>query len=184
MDDTLGPDPNGGAAAVVVRAPARRGVERAWVCATLFERWLGLPVRIEPSAGDEVSVQLWLAGELRGEVVWADHFFAQADARWRSAGSGPPLPLPMWRLPQDAADLAQRIGEPALAQPFGDGRFERSAGRIRLPIDITGCAFFMLSRYEEAVEGAPADRHGRFPGRASAAQSRETLRSSPSPCNA
>jgi hypothetical protein len=46
---------------------------------------------------------------------------------------------------------------------------------LHLPIDIFGGIFFLLARYEEAVEGAPFDRFGRFPATASLACSESFL---------
>ncbi|HEV8691272.1 MAG TPA: polysaccharide deacetylase family protein [Ideonella sp.] len=148
--------------AVVIRAPDRRTSELAWVCEVLIGRWLGLSYRIEPHAGDDVELQ---AGG--GRVGWPDAFFAQADSRWLQPDSLPAMPARTWAMPDGL--VRQRIGQASLPCLFGDGRFESGPGRIRLPIDITGSAFFLLSRYEEAVAGAPADRHGRFPGTASTA---------------
>ncbi len=140
-----------------VKAPAHRAAEFAWVCDVLFGRWLGLPHVVEVHEQAFVSVQ---AGP--GELRWSDAFFSQADARWLQADSLPAVPPPMWPLPDDALRLA--IGQDSVPRFHGDGAFEQAPGRVQLPIDITGSVFFMLSRYEEAVAGAPADRHGRFPG--------------------
>lgn len=150
-------------ATLVLRASPRRGPELAWVADLLLERWLGLNWRFEPHASPLVELQA--SG---GSVVWPDMFFAGADARWLTPQSLPGPPLANWPLPDPA--LCQRIGHDSLPIVCGDGRFESGAARVRLPIDITGSAFLLLSRYEEAVAGAPQDRHGRFPGRASLMQ--------------
>ena len=149
--------------ALTIRASARRGEELAWVCDVLFRRFLGLPARIEPHDEPWIGVSAGDGGELR----WADHFFAAADAAWLQPDSLPSA-APQVNCPIDDAVLRERIGEPTLVSWFGDGRQQFADGVLHLPIDITGSAFFLLSRYEEAVAGAPADRHGRFPGRESA----------------
>ena len=148
---------------LVVRAPAHRAAELGWVCGVIFERWLGLPFRIETHSPPLVIVE---AGS--GSVQWSDAFFSKADPRWLAADSLPGAPPQAWALPD--RDLQERIGQPSLAQFFGDGRFEDKPGAVHLPIDISGSIFFMLSRYEEAAAGAPVDRHGRFPGREGVAQ--------------
>jgi len=150
-------------ATLVVRAPAHRAAEFAWVCDVVFGRWLGLPFRIETHTLPLVIVE---AGS--GNVRWADTFFAEADTRWLASDSLPSAAPAAWALPD--ADLRERIGQGSLAQFFGDGRFEEKPSSVHLPIDISGSVFFMLSRYEEAAAGAPLDRHGRFPGREGVAQ--------------
>lgn len=146
---------------LVIRASPLRRSEFAWVCEVIFGRWLGLAYRIEPHCQPGVEV---LAGV--GRVQWPDTFFVETDARWLQAESVPASPPAAWPLP-DAA-LRERIGQASVPLWFGDGFFDEEPGLVRLPVDITGSAFFLLSRYEEAVAGAPADRHGRFPGGASA----------------
>lgn len=150
------------AAAITVVAPPHRAPELAWICGVLFERWLGLPTRIELREGPDVIVQ---AGQ--GQVVWTDAFFSQAERNWLQPASMPAAPARLWPLPDPM--LRARIGEPNVAQYFGDGRFHSRPGEVRLPVDITGSAFFVLSRYEEAVAGAPRDRFGRAPGATSLA---------------
>jgi hypothetical protein len=53
---------------------------------------------------------------------------------------------------------------------YGDShpRFVDSARTVRLPIDVFGSAYFMLTRYEEIVIG-DRDQYDRFPSRASVA---------------
>ena len=145
-------------AVLTLRAPAHRAAELEWVAEQLLGRFLGLPWRLQ--LHDSPRLELHAPG---GIVEWPDLFLAQADARWREPDTLPALPLAHWPLPN--ATLRERIGAEQLPLLFGGGHFERSAGRVRLPIDITGTAFFLLSRYEEAVRGAARDRHGRFPGR-------------------
>ena len=147
--------------ALVIRAPQHRMAEFAWVTGVIFGRWLGLTYRIEPHDGSFVDVQ---AGS--GCVRWSDVFFAQADACWLQAESLPKAPLT--EMPLLVDEIGQRTGHAAVAQLFGDGQFECGDKAIHLPVDITGSAFFLLSRYEEGVAGAAQDRHGRFPGTASA----------------
>lgn len=147
-----------------ILAPRHREREFEWVCEVLFGRWLGLAYRVEYHDLPHVAVRVQGGGELR----WSDVFMAGADSCWLQAGSLPSTAVRHWALPD--GELARRIGHASVPYWFGDGRFEIIDGRVQLPIDISGSAFFMLSRYEEAAIGAPTDRHGRFPGQASIAQ--------------
>lgn len=146
--------------ALVIRAPTHRMPEFQWICAVIFDRWLGLSYRIEWQAEPFVEIQ---AGT--GRIRWLDVFFARSDAQWLQPQSLPLLPQAIDLLDDEV--LRKRIGPAPLVQMFGDDCLEISDSVIRLPVDITGSAFYVLSRYEEAVVGAAADRHGRFPGRES-----------------
>lgn len=141
-----------------ILAPLHREAEFAWTCDVIFGRWLGLRWRIERHDAPWVAVQA-----PQGELRWADAFFTQAAPRWLERASLPQAAARTWAVPDPA--LAARLGERTLPWWWGDGRFECGDALIHLPIDVTGSAFFFLSRYEEAVADAPADRHGRFPGR-------------------
>lgn len=145
---------------LVLHAPARRAPELSWVAEMLLGRFLGLPWRLQLHDAGEVRLQA-----PGGEVVWPDVFLAGADGQWRHPSTLPALPFADWPLPD--ATLRERLGQSTLPVLFGDGRFETGPGRVRLPIDVTGTCFFLLSRYEEGVAGASLDAHGRFGARAS-----------------
>lgn len=153
---------------LTVASSAVRWPERHWVLEQLLRHRLGLDWCMSDVPPPPGELHLIAPG---GRVICPDLFFPAADRRWRLPASLPAAPLPMWSVP---AELRDAVHADALAMPWGDGRFERSSSgpsttTQRLPFDLAGSAFFMLSRYEEAVEGAPLDAHGRFPGRASAA---------------
>jgi hypothetical protein len=151
------------AADLVVKAPRRRLAEFSWVCETVLAERLGLAFRIEPHDSDDVVIQ---AGA--GRVEWRDVFFAGAGANWLSPTTLPdPGQLANWRITD--AELARRVDSASLPILFGEGEMRIDAQCIRLPVDLSGTVFFMLSRYEEAVSGAATDRHGRFPGSAAIA---------------
>lgn len=147
---------------LVVRAPSHRRAELEWVCEILLRRRLGLEFRIAP--GDDALVELDCG---RGTVCWPDVFLATVDKRWLHGGPAATPSDACWPLP--GADWRTRAGFDEVWQLFGDGVFELAPTRIRLPLDLSGSAFFMLSRYEEACDGAARDRHGRFPAAAAAA---------------
>lgn len=63
-------------------------------------------------------------------------------------------------MPQDLASLPVIYGEPNILF---------SSKEIQCDIDIFGTIFFLLSRYEEGVDGAVLDEHERFPATSSIA---------------
>jgi peptidoglycan/xylan/chitin deacetylase (PgdA/CDA1 family) len=145
-------------ASLLIRAPDHAGPGFRWVADVLLGRFLGLPWRLAEAPAEHFSIE-----GPEGRVEWPDRFFARA-ARARDQRTLPAQPWPAWTLPEPA--LARALGEPTLPLMFADGEFSRQGRRWRLPLDLFGAAFFMLSRWEEALPGAPRDRHGRFPAAA------------------
>lgn len=143
---------------LIIRAPLHRRAELAWVSSVVFSHWLGLNYRLETH--DQSCVEVHIG---QSYVRWEDVFFAKADKHWLQPESLPPKNTSFWAAPDDA--LRTSVGQNNLAQIFGDGHFEVHSDMLHLPIDITGSIFFLLTRYEEAIQGAVLDRHGRFPGR-------------------
>lgn len=146
--------------------------ERAYTLCVLFGDWLGIPFTLSQSTRGDVSIRLV---DQPGEILLPEIFFAQfmrGPNTWLTAASLPQLSFPQW----DTRELAPNIllTAPLVPVPFGDERRptfnanSRQSPTIHLPIDIIGAAFFMLSRYEEAVL-PDRDQHDRFPASASLA---------------
>lgn len=141
----------------------RACAELRWIISVIFDNYLGLAYRLEAGAARNFHIH----GD-RGHIELPDVFFASCDAQWMRRGSLPATPLAVFNareagLPGDAAPIPVPViygASHKRSHVEDDGAF--------LPIDIFGSAFFMLSRYEEAV-GAELDRHGRFPAAASLA---------------
>ncbi|HDK17128.1 MAG TPA: MarR family transcriptional regulator [Nitrospirae bacterium] len=132
--------------------------ERKWISNVLLKEFLGLDYVIEEKEG-EISI------ESEGkELVLPDIFFRQVEGKWLANETLPLQPLQQW----DTRDLGLDINlvSPVVPVIFGDGKIEVNSERIRLGIDIFGAAFFMLSRYEEAVKDS-RDQFDRFPAAAS-----------------
>ena len=159
---------------LTLHAPAHAGPGFAWVARVLLGRFLGLDASAWRLA-DVPSPHFRIEGPA-GRIVWPDLLFASL-RDGAASGALPVLPLPSWPI-ADAA-LAQAIGESHLPLLYaGDMREADDAddaddAAVRLPLDLFGAAFFMLSRYEEWTAVAPQqarDKHGRFPAAASIAQ--------------
>lgn len=93
-------------------------------------------------------------------------FFKQTN--WLDVNSLPILPLSYWESKELSDHI--RLTESLIPVIYGDNvpKALVDARKIRLPIDIFGSAFFMLSRYEEYVLNN-RDKHNRFPASASLA---------------
>jgi len=130
--------------------------------------FLGLTYRIEQRPGASI-VEI-----RRGDraLTLSDAFFAGAQQAWRDPSSLPTLPLARWDTGSNLPGLP--LVEPAVPVIYGRadaaGRYLTThAEGLHLGLDVFGSAFFMLSRYEEALGDVERDAHGRFPGSASIA---------------
>lgn len=87
---------------------------------------------------------------------------------WFDVNSLPILPLSYWESKEYLDDI--RLTDSLIPVIYGDNvpKVSLDDCKIRLPIDIFGSAFFMLSRYEEYVLNN-RDEHNRFPASASLA---------------
>lgn len=180
---------------LLVEAPNGRCPERDYILGVLLGDFLGLPWRREVSERQDVRITL---GGQPGEIWVPDILFSVADADWLTEASMPRRPLAQWDTRDLAKDITLVDPTvpviygghpiPVGAQPpertnaghgagSGNGRCLHAGaeafavledGRVSLPIDIFGSAFFMLSRYEELVT-PDRDEHDRFPAWASLA---------------
>ena len=123
---------------VLYRHPDSCHNERRYIVTWLFEEVLGWQVDCRAEERDDQQFEV--EGE-NGSLNLPDSFFGMAEDRWLSRKTMPQEPL------------VETQGLPAL---YGSGA----------TIDVLGSLFFLLSRYEEAVE-AKRDDHSRFPSQAS-----------------
>lgn len=155
-------------ATLLVEVPAGPyEAERHHALAVVLGTFLGVAFRVVAGRGPEV--RLSLVGRPDGPALrLPDGLFATPRARWLTPASLPARPLGWAHVP---AELVDRLGARRLPILFGDPggpAWARSGDGWRLAIDVFGSAFFMLTRYEEAVL-PDRDAHGRFPAAASVA---------------
>lgn len=153
---------------LLVKTPPGREAARRYAVGVVVGELLGLDWALELEDRDDVEITL--CGRSGGCLRLADDLLGIAEDAWLTQGSLPQSPLRQWALPD--SELALRLLGPTLPLLYGDGdspALLRDRGCLTLSLDLFGCSFFMLSRYEEAVADAPADPLGRFPAAASAA---------------
>jgi peptidoglycan/xylan/chitin deacetylase (PgdA/CDA1 family) len=146
---------------LVVRHPPGLENERRYACDVVLRDWLGLDYGIAIEERSDVCITA--AGDTRERAVHLpDVFFSKAAEAWLEPASMPAAPE-TW----DAVHLA---GDPTSAIPvlFGEvasteDAYAPNGDQVRLPIDVFGSIFFLLTRYEEVVSKL-RDRHDRFPG--------------------
>ena len=150
---------------LIVLTPATRPAERAYALSTLLGDWLGLrhEVQVDPALPEP---RIRLAGEPGGpEIILPDILLGPATA-WLSPDSVPEGALaavaaPAWMGFEGTLPLL--FARPAA----GDGLVDVDGDTFTFRLDLLGSVFFLLSRYEEAVPGAPRDAHDRSPATAS-----------------
>jgi peptidoglycan/xylan/chitin deacetylase (PgdA/CDA1 family) len=149
---------------VVSHPPGLEG-ERRYACDVVLRDWLGLDYEIE--VAERTDVRITASGDPSDRALHlGDVFFPRAAKAWLEPASLPTLPFEIW----PAGGVAQAHPSPVPVL-FGDVASMGSDGapnghRVRLPIDVFGSIFFLLTRYEELVSQA-RDDGDRFPASAS-----------------
>jgi hypothetical protein len=154
-----------------IRTPIGCDSERAYIFSVIFEDWLGIDYRCIQHQRDDVHISV---DGLPGSIRMPDSFFCNAEVDWLKHSSLPQLPLLQWQVESSLSErgvLGSQI--PVI---YGEERFRSVAhsSDISTPIDIFGSAFFMLSRYEEAIL-IDRDDYERFPSVASLAYKADFL---------
>ena len=156
---------------LVFRVPPWRREERRYVLSVIVREWLGLDfvMHVEERNDTHISHESACDAVAAPALCLPDSFLSSAHRKWLDATTLPSSDL----VTCDASGLAHGSHpvRPRLPVLFGapPGQpSEFTAGVLQVPIDILGAAFFMLSRYEEAVT-PHRDEHGRFPASASLA---------------
>ena len=149
---------------LVVTHPPGREEERQYVCAVMLGDWLGLDYATR--SAERPDVRITVAGDSDERALHLpDVFFPRAAAAWLAPASLPAEPAGAW--PASCAGAAHGLTTPVpilFGEPHHAGDLsDPQNGQIRLPIDIFGSVFFLLSRYEEVACKA-RDRRDRFAG--------------------
>lgn len=146
---------------VLVTCPDNRHAERLWITSVVLGEFLGLDheVRFDDRAEVRISAE-------DKALRMPDVFFSGADGHWLAPASLPAEPLQQWAVGENLPRA--RLARPCVPVLYGAPGFALHGTTAILHADIFGCAFFMLSRYEEAAS-PERDRHGRFPAAASLA---------------
>ena len=156
---------------VEIRVPRTHAAERAYAASVVVGEFLGIDHVVRRVDGH--GVVLRLEGDDR-HVFVPDGLFAHNEADWLTPASLPREPvahrdvgvdLPDARL----VDCRLPILYPVAPETRPLLETDAGQGSTTLHLDVFGTAFFTLTRYEEAVDQASRDEHGRFPARASVA---------------
>lgn len=160
---------------LIIKTPDTRAPERNYILSVLLGDFLGLDWQRVPS--DRTDISITLQGH-SGEIRMPDILLQTRDQDWLTPKSLPSQPLTVWDIGKLALPIS--LTDSKLPIIYGEQNFGPcpvapgpSFSTLvhythRLPIDVFGSAFFMLTRYEEVVK-PDLDEHGRFPAWASLA---------------
>jgi hypothetical protein len=153
-----------------IKSPATRVPERDYILEIVFENLLGVKTirQYVQSTNDTV---ITLSGDLENRSLSiSDVFLSGSAADWLKTESLPVSPLEVATVPECIARgpvTTEKI--PVIFGEKVDGAYWVFGHQSRLAVDIFGSIFFMLTRYEEMVDG-PRDHFGRFTSKASVAE--------------
>ena len=141
---------------ITIIAPLSFEEDRRYIIEVFFDDILGVEHELLFSHRQDWLIQV----PDSGEIILPDVFFENAGKQWLSFQSLPKQPLEWWwRLHERGLNSGDEDEIPII---YGQkDHFSLTDQEIRLPIDIFGSAFFMLTRYEEVVK-PERDEHDRF----------------------
>jgi hypothetical protein len=155
---------------IQISHPPTYRAERRYIHDVLLTGFLGFEYQAREEMRSDVRISL--QGDVSGkELILADVLFQTPEDEWLALGSLPNQPLDLWRVSEESVDaklVAPRVPIIYGARLPGGSYYEVSRSKATLGVDILGSAFFMLTRYEEAVK-RDRDARERFPAEASLA---------------
>ena len=133
--------------------------EQKYILKILLYEFLGLDFEVDIYEGDKIEISSLLDSKNSSILSLDASFFKKANFNWLNSLSMPVLPLLNW-CPKEDGINANLVNQnfPVL---YGSPGIVKNNKGIHLNIDIFGSAFFMLTRYEEAVI-KERDGHNRF----------------------
>lgn len=145
---------------LVIDAPAGYESERRYIYGVVLSDWLGLDWQLRTGSRSGVRISLYEDPAGPG-VELPDVLFSRNETDGWASGRQVVPSTPLRVVDLDGNHLPVVLGAAAsAATPVEDD--------VRFEIDVFGSAFFMLTRYEEAVVPA-RDQYDRFPGASSLA---------------
>ena len=140
---------------IAIEHPASCLSEREYIFHVLLHEFLGLQYTTRITETQDVVISS--GGK---SLMINDSFFPLAEANWLQSESLPPQPLSLWD--SNSVELNVNLVDAIVPVIYGTPVIKAEENICNIGIDIFGSAFFMLSRYEEAVK-TDRDQCDRFP---------------------
>jgi len=136
--------------------------ELEWISSVILGEFLGLSFTVAMTDDRDYTIH-----HANHTLTLPDAFFSRAADAWLKPSTLPELQLAQWDIVSSGLDA--NLVDNTIPVLFGQPGFHLDeSGNGHLNLDVFGSAFFMLSRYEEAVL-LDRDNHDRFPATASIA---------------
>jgi len=152
---------------LIVTIPVSYPAERDYILSVILKEFLGLDYISQRS---EKAADFCITDKDKvHHLLIPDGLFAIPEVQWLTQESLPKQPLEVWD--PRTVGLCYRYFLPVPViygahKPNVDGEYYLRKGQdLRLPFDVFGSCFFMLTRYEEIVK-PDRDEHDRFPSKA------------------
>ncbi len=144
--------------------------ERDYIFSVIFKEFLGLDYIIQRTGQADVCIS---ENDKKRRLIIPDGLFAIPKEPWLTQESLPKQPLEVWDPSTIGFDNDLGFSSVPVIYGFSKSGLDATSHSynsqdIRLPIDVFGSCFFMLSRYEEVVLH-DRDEFDRFPANASLA---------------
>jgi hypothetical protein len=144
-----------------IHIPKGHENERQYILSVFLKDYLGLDFQIK--SGQETKTIIFLPNEKK--IKLDDQFFSQPESNWLNSSTLPTQPFKVWNTRENLIEF--NLIDPVLPVIYGNTLFNDSfffveKDGISLGLDIFGSAFFMMSRYEEAINKDNLDSHNRF----------------------
>ena len=152
---------------MIIKIPHKYESERRYILSVIFTEFLGIDIYIKK---EDIQNTIITMNEEK-ELIISDDLFTTSRENWLSSKSLPKTPLKIWDLATtniDSITVNTKIPVIYGDDPSSPNFLSMDENKIYLRLDIFGSAFFMLTRYEEAVK-SERDNHDRFPAKASLA---------------
>jgi hypothetical protein len=138
--------------------------ESNYIFNIVFSEILGISWEIEHANCSDIVIKNKKNDK---EIHVPNIFFKMAETQWLNSSTMPQLPLRIL----DTSIFEKTIPQINIPIIYGNNEAELfiDENTIKIPIDIFGSAFFMLSRYEELISVNFFDNHTRYPSTESVA---------------
>jgi len=153
---------------LILRVPHNCINERRYIYDLLLKDFLGLSYEWVFEARNNIAITCTDDREIH--LLMDDSFFQLPEEQWLRPESLPVQPLAFINFNDFGLGITLENATPIIygINPIGRPIIEINNDGMTLGVDVFGSAFFMLSRYEEAVKDNQ-DEHHRFPATASLA---------------
>lgn len=141
--------------------------ELSYTLNLLLKEFLGLDYKFQKDTSEQEQIKITQDG-CKSSLTLNTNFFISSNDDWLTQQSMPKMPLKHWNTKELGLNINLVNSKVPVIYGYSGHTTDNKKNNTRLNLDIFGSAFFLLSRYEEAIT-LKRDKHNRFPAKASIA---------------